>query len=168
MCAYPINLCNSLGSGLSDPAPLRWLRQRPWLESVINFPFCELHCLGSLLSFCSGIRTSGITTHPGIGLQNPCPSHLPCEELSETRSRGTGEGKLRQDGKTAQRVSFTSTKSFLICKTNLRLWHEKYRKTGLNTSISSEEDLPDRGKKPLQIWMLFHLVKVGQRSWAAC
>ena len=22
-----------------------------------------------------------------------------------------------------------------------------------------------RGKKPLQIWMLFHLVKVGQRSW---
>ena len=29
----------------------------------------------------------------------------------------------------------------------------------------SEEHLPDRGKKPLRIWMLFHLVKVGQRSW---
>ena len=36
---HPINLCNSWGSGLSDPAPLRWMRQEPWLESVINFPF---------------------------------------------------------------------------------------------------------------------------------
>ena len=60
--AHPINLCNSLGSGLSDPAPLHWMRQEPWLESAINFPFCELHCVGGLLSSCSGIRTSG-TTH---------------------------------------------------------------------------------------------------------
>ena len=35
--------------------------QEPWLESVINFPFCELHCLGSLLSSRLGIRTSGKT-----------------------------------------------------------------------------------------------------------
>ena len=60
-CAHPINLCNSLGSGLSDPAPLRWMRQEPWLESAINFPFCKLHCLGGLLSSCLGIWTSGIT-----------------------------------------------------------------------------------------------------------
>ena len=59
--AHPINLCNSLGSGLSDPAPLRWMQQEPWLESAINFPFRELHCLGSLLSSRSGIRTSDIT-----------------------------------------------------------------------------------------------------------
>ena len=39
--AYPINLVNSLSAGLSDPALLRWLRQKPWLESVINFPFFE-------------------------------------------------------------------------------------------------------------------------------
>jgi len=50
-------------------------------------------------------------------------------------------------GKTAQRVSFTSTESFLICKPSLRLWHEKSGKTGLHTSISSDEDLPDQGKK---------------------
>ena len=36
---HPINLGNSLGSGLSDPAPLCWMQQEPWLESVINFPF---------------------------------------------------------------------------------------------------------------------------------
>ena len=34
--------------------------QEPWLESVINFPFCELHCLGSLLSSRSGVQTLGI------------------------------------------------------------------------------------------------------------
>ena len=60
-CAHPINLCNSLGSGLSDPAPVRWMQQEPWLESAINFPFFELHCLGGLLSSCSGIQTLGIT-----------------------------------------------------------------------------------------------------------
>ena len=49
-----------MGAGLSDPAPLRWMRQEPWLESAINFPFCELHCLGGLLFSCLGIRTSGI------------------------------------------------------------------------------------------------------------
>ena len=54
-----------MGSGLSDPAPLRWMRQEPWLESAITFPFCELHCLGSLLSSHSGIRTSGITLWAG-------------------------------------------------------------------------------------------------------
>ena len=51
-----------MGLGLSDPAPLRWMQQEPWLESAINFPFCELHCLRSLLSSRSGIRTLGITT----------------------------------------------------------------------------------------------------------
>ena len=35
--------------------------QEPWLKSAINIPFCELHCLGSLLSFRSEIGTSGIT-----------------------------------------------------------------------------------------------------------
>ena len=50
-----------MGAGLSDPAPLLWMWQEPWLESAINFPFCELHCLGSLLSSRSGIRTSGKT-----------------------------------------------------------------------------------------------------------
>ena len=38
MCAYPINLCNSLGSGLSDLHHCVCGRG-PWLESVINFPF---------------------------------------------------------------------------------------------------------------------------------
>ena len=61
MCAHPINLCNSLGLGLSDPVPLHWMRQGPWLDSAINFPFCELHCLGGLLSSRLGIWTSGIT-----------------------------------------------------------------------------------------------------------
>ena len=39
---HPINLCNSWGSGLSDPAPLCWMWQEPWLESVINFPFLRV------------------------------------------------------------------------------------------------------------------------------
>ena len=59
---HPINLCNSWGSGLSDPAPLRyWMQQEPLFDSAINFPYCELHCLGILLSSHSEIRTSGIT-----------------------------------------------------------------------------------------------------------
>ena len=37
------------------------MQQGPWLESVISFPFCELHCLGGLLSSRLGIQTSGIT-----------------------------------------------------------------------------------------------------------
>ena len=68
VCAHPINLCNSLGSGLSDPIPLYCMQQEPWLESAINFPFCELHCLGGLLSSHSGIQTSGITIS---GLSKP-------------------------------------------------------------------------------------------------
>ena len=80
-CAHPINLCNSLGSGLSDPAPLRWMRQEPWLESAINFPLCELHCLGGLLSYLSGIWTSGITVF-GFSSSGFCnisggPSRIP-------------------------------------------------------------------------------------------
>ena len=39
MCAHPINLCNSLGSGLSDLHHCVGCGRGPWLESVINFPF---------------------------------------------------------------------------------------------------------------------------------
>ena len=38
-CAHPINLCNSLGSGLSDLHHCTECGRGPWLESVINFPF---------------------------------------------------------------------------------------------------------------------------------
>ena len=38
-CAHPINLCNSLGSGLSDLHHCIGCRRGPWLESVTNFPF---------------------------------------------------------------------------------------------------------------------------------
>ena len=38
-CAYPINLCNTLGSGLSDLHHCIGCGRGPWLESVINFPF---------------------------------------------------------------------------------------------------------------------------------
>ena len=64
----PYKFMQQLGLGaFSDPAPLRWLQREPWLESVINFPlFCELHCLGSLLSSRSGIWTSGITSLDGV------------------------------------------------------------------------------------------------------
>ena len=30
-----------MGSALSDPAPLHWMRQEPWLESAISFPFAS-------------------------------------------------------------------------------------------------------------------------------
>ena len=64
----PYKFMQQLGLGaFSDPAPLHWLQREPWLESVINFPFfCELHCLGSLLSSRSGIWTSGITSLDGV------------------------------------------------------------------------------------------------------
>ena len=39
VCAHPINLCNSLGSGLSDLHHCVGCGRGPWLESVINFPF---------------------------------------------------------------------------------------------------------------------------------
>ena len=38
-CAHPINLCSSLGSGLSDLHHCVGSGRGPWLESVINFPF---------------------------------------------------------------------------------------------------------------------------------
>ena len=38
-CAHPINLCNSLSSGLSDLHHCVGCGRGPWLESVINFPF---------------------------------------------------------------------------------------------------------------------------------
>ena len=38
-CAHPINLCNSLGSGLSDLHHCVGCSRGPWLESVTNFPF---------------------------------------------------------------------------------------------------------------------------------
>ena len=38
-CAYPINLCNNLGLGLSDPHHCFGCGREPWLKSVINFPF---------------------------------------------------------------------------------------------------------------------------------
>ena len=38
-CAYPINLCNSLGLGLSDLHHCVGCNKGSWLESVINFPF---------------------------------------------------------------------------------------------------------------------------------
>ena len=38
-CAHPINLCNSLGSGLSDLHHCIGCGRGPWLESLINFPF---------------------------------------------------------------------------------------------------------------------------------
>ena len=54
----PYKSGNSLGSALSDPVPLLDARREPWLESAINFLFfSEMHCLGSLLSSRSGIRT---------------------------------------------------------------------------------------------------------------
>ena len=39
VCAHPINLCNSLGSGLSDLHQCVGCSRGPWLESVIKFPF---------------------------------------------------------------------------------------------------------------------------------
>ena len=39
VCAHLINLCNSLGSGLSDLHHCIGCGRGPWLESVINFPF---------------------------------------------------------------------------------------------------------------------------------
>ena len=60
----PYKFMEQLGLGaFSDPAAPRWLRQEPWLESVINFPFfffCELHCLGSLLSSRLGTRPGSL------------------------------------------------------------------------------------------------------------
>ena len=41
-CAYPINLCNSLGLGLSDLHHCVGCSKGPWLESVINFPFLSV------------------------------------------------------------------------------------------------------------------------------
>ena len=38
-CAHPINLCNSLGSGLSDLHHCDGCGRGPWLEWVINVPF---------------------------------------------------------------------------------------------------------------------------------
>ena len=38
-CAYPINLCNSLGLGPSDLHHCVGCGRGPWLESIINFPF---------------------------------------------------------------------------------------------------------------------------------
>ena len=71
-CAHPINLYNSFGSGLSGPTPLSWMQQEPWLESAINFPFCELHCLGGFLSYHSGIWTSGITVTSCCSVAKSC------------------------------------------------------------------------------------------------
>ena len=38
-CTHPINLCNSLGSGLSDLHHCIACGRGPWLKPVINFPF---------------------------------------------------------------------------------------------------------------------------------
>ena len=55
-------LGNSLGSALSDPIPLRWTHGGALTQVSNKLPFfCELHCLGRLLSSCSGIQTSDIT-----------------------------------------------------------------------------------------------------------
>ena len=81
----PYKLGNSLGSALSDPVPLLDARQEPWLESAINFPFfCELHCLGSLLSSRSGIRTSGLTAD-SLPSEPPGKPKSPVHRASITR-----------------------------------------------------------------------------------
>ena len=41
-CAHPVNLCNSLGLGLSDLHHCVGCGRGPWLESVINFPFLQV------------------------------------------------------------------------------------------------------------------------------
>ena len=85
----PYKLGNSLGSGLSDPAPLRWTHSGA-LTQVSNklTSFWELHCLGSLLSSRWGIRTSGITF--GGSSRIPWPGE---ENTSRTEGKdryGTG------------------------------------------------------------------------------
>ena len=76
----PYKLGNSLGSGLSDPAPLRWTHSGA-LTRVSNklTSFWELHCLGSLLSSRWGIRTLGITDGASLVAQWS-RIHLPMQE----------------------------------------------------------------------------------------
>ncbi|KAB0382622.1 hypothetical protein FD755_004539, partial [Muntiacus reevesi] len=49
------------GKGISCPGDSLSDSPKELLQKLINFPSCELHCLGSLLSSRSGIQTSGIT-----------------------------------------------------------------------------------------------------------
>ena len=56
----PYKLGNSLGSVRSDPVHCVHCRALTRVSNKLPF-FCELHCLGSLLSSRSGIQTSGRT-----------------------------------------------------------------------------------------------------------
>ena len=62
-CAHPINLCNSLGSGLSDLHHCVGCGRGPWLESVRNFPF--LPVAFSLPTRGFRHRAQHLGAHPG-------------------------------------------------------------------------------------------------------
>ena len=77
-CSYPINLCNSLGSGLSDLHHCFGCSRGPWLESVINFPFLPVALSWRPSLFPLGDSDIGHNDHKGLVLRwNPMRSILP-------------------------------------------------------------------------------------------
>ena len=143
MCS-PINLCNSLGSGLSDLHYCVGCGRGPWLQSVINFPFLPVHCLGPLLSSHSGIWTSGTTER---SFQMWLSLTLYWIQIALTRATGVvirREQKLRH------------TKIRWPCEDGGRDWNKK-------TNSLELEDTPSRTHQKLQKYNGGIVSKVFQR-----